>query len=126
MGCLEKANFEKLPGVVPLVECLSYVDAVVTLQTNQLGFERGGQCFCDFRLPPARLALNEKRAAQAQGEIDRHRQASISDVQLTLEERLKVVDRRGKHGGCLIHLARDRAVVRARSTYTGAIADRYS
>src|SRR5262245_16078845 len=116
MSRFEKANFQHLTRVVPLVKRLSHVDPVVTLQANQLGFERGSQRFRNLGLSHARLAFNKERPPQAQGEINRNGQAPIGYVQLTLEERLKIVDRSRMHGGCLTHLARARAEVSARST----------
>ncbi len=96
MRGLEQPDFEQLPGVVPFVERLGDVDALVALQANELGVERGGQRFGDFRLAHARFAFDEQRPSELQREIDGNRQAAFADVVFPGQKLLKVVDGRGE------------------------------
>ncbi len=73
---LEQPDLEDLPRVVPFVDRVADVDALVALQPDELGVERGGQHLRDLRLADAGLTFEEQRPPQPKREIHRHRQAA--------------------------------------------------
>ena len=95
--CLHQADFKQLPGVVPLVHRLADIQALVALQTDQLGVQRGRQHFSHFSLADAGLALEEQGPPELQGEKDGCREPAIGNVVVTLEECLDVVDGGWRH-----------------------------
>ena len=90
---LEETDLQELSRVVPLVERLRDVDALVTLKANQLGAERPCERLGDLRLADARFAFHKQRPAELQREPGRNRQAAIGDVLLAGEELCELVDR---------------------------------
>ena len=76
----EQSNLENLPRVVPLVDGVADVEALVALQANQLRAERGGEDLGHLGLADARLAFEKQRPLQAQREIGRHGEPSPGNV----------------------------------------------
>ncbi len=68
VGRVEDAQFEELSRVVPLVERVTHVQALVALQANQIGAERGRHRAGQRGLADAGLALEKQRALQAKRE----------------------------------------------------------
>ena len=79
-GGLGGAEVQQLAGVVPLVDGLVGVEALVALEADQLAAGPAGQRLGHLGLADAGLALEEQRALQAQGEEDRRRQALVGEV----------------------------------------------
>ena len=71
---------QQLPRVVPLVERLRRVDALVALQAYQRRVEHGGQRPSRLRLADACLALEQERLGQPQAEEHRRRKALVDEV----------------------------------------------
>ena len=71
---------EKLAGVVPLVDGLGDVDALVALQAQQLPAGPGRQHLGHLGLAHAGLALEQQRAVQGHGQEDRRRQPLVGQV----------------------------------------------
>jgi hypothetical protein len=89
----EQSNLEDLPRVVPLVDGVADVEALVALQADQLGVERGREDFRHFGLADPGLAFEEQRPLQAQREIGRDGEPSPGDVLLAGHGLLQLVDR---------------------------------
>ena len=119
---LHQPDFEELPRIVPLVHGVADIEAFVALQPYEVDVEARREHLCDVGLADARLALEEERALQLEGEINRRGQTPIGDVELALEQRLQLLDRRD--GGGQHYATRAAAAVRARLTHTGATAFR--
>jgi hypothetical protein len=64
-------DLQHLAGVVPLVQCLVGVDALVALQPDQLAAEHLGQNLGDLGLADTDLALEQDRAVQRQRDEQR-------------------------------------------------------
>jgi hypothetical protein len=86
-----------LPGVVPLIERLPGVDALVALQADQIGAEHTRERAPDLRLPDARLAFQQQRTAHGEREVERDREAAIGEVRLGAKRGLEVVRARERH-----------------------------
>ena len=124
-GRFHQPDFEELARVVPLVDGLADVEPLVALQPDQVGPEPGGEHLGDLCLADTRFTLEEKRTLQREGEVNGGGQAPVSDVELTREQRLELLD--GRDGcGRTPYLARSAAAVSARLTHTGTTAFRYS
>ena len=80
VGRVEDPQLEQLTRVVPLVERVPDVEALVALKADQVGVERGGHRGGQRGLADARLALEEQRPFQAQREKQRNNQPGIRDV----------------------------------------------
>ena len=83
---------QQLAGVVPLVDGLAGVDALVALQPHELAARPAGQHLGHLGLADAGLALEQQRALQAQGEEDRGGQALVGEVVVLGERGADVVD----------------------------------
>ena len=64
------------------------VEAFVTLQTNQVAAQGGGQRLGDFRLADAGLPFKQQRSLEFESKIRRRRETAIGDVELLFEKRL--------------------------------------
>ena len=95
---LQRPGVEQLARVVPLVERLAGVDALVALQADQPGLQDPRQRARDLGLADPRLALEQQRPAQPEGEEDGHREAAVGDVALAREGLLKLLDVGEIHG----------------------------
>src|SRR5690606_750186 len=85
------ADGEELARVVPVVEGVVDVDALVALQADEAGAGRGGERLRDLGLADARLALEQQRLLEAGGEEDGRRQPAVGEIALA-----------GKGGGRLL------------------------
>jgi hypothetical protein len=86
-AALRRAQGEELARVVPVVEGVVDVDALVALQADEPRAGGGGQRLGDLGLADARLALDQQRLAQLGGEEDGRRQRTVGEIAL-LGERL--------------------------------------
>jgi hypothetical protein len=89
---LEHAQLHELPCVVPLVDRVRDVEALVALQPDEVGVERRGQRARECRLADAGFALEEERTAETERQEARYRQAVVGDVVLRQEALLQVQD----------------------------------
>jgi hypothetical protein len=71
---------EQLAGVVPLVQCLGGVDALVALQPDQRRVQHECQRLGRLGLADARLAFEQQRLRQAHAQEHRRRQALVDEV----------------------------------------------
>jgi hypothetical protein len=76
----QRPDLQHLPGIVPLVQRLIGVDALVALQPDQPPAEDLRQHLGDLGLADADLALQQDGALQRQRDEQRRRQAAISQV----------------------------------------------
>ena len=86
-AALGGAQREQLARVVPVVERLVDVDALVALQADEARAGRAGERLGHLRLAHARLALDEQRQAELAGEEHRDGQRAVGEVAL-LAQRL--------------------------------------
>ena len=96
---VENPQLEQLPGVVPLVQGVTDVESLVTLEANQIGAERGGRSRRQRGLANPGFALEKERPPQAECQKDRHRETAVRDVVLVGEALLEIGDRAGKNVG---------------------------
>ncbi len=89
---LDRAEVQQLPGVVPLVDGLGGVDALVTLQAHELAARPARQDLRHLGLAHAGLALEQQRTLQAYGEEDRGGEALVGQVVVRGERGADVVD----------------------------------
>ena len=82
---------EELARVIPLVEGLPGVDALVALQADQLGAQHPGERPADLGLADARLTLEQQRPAHREGEVEGHGEAAVGQVRLGAKRGLEVV-----------------------------------
>src|SRR5262245_53632741 len=94
---LQDLRVEQLLGVLPLVEGLGLVQALVALQTQQRLPERAGQYLGELGLADAGGSFHQNRLPQMAGEVHDRRDRAAGDVSLRREALNHVVDR-GKHG----------------------------
>ena len=73
---------QQLAGVVPLVDGLGRVDALVALQPDQVAARPAGQDLRDLGLAHARLALEQQRLLQGDREMDGQGERPIGQVTL--------------------------------------------
>jgi hypothetical protein len=76
----EGADLQHLPRVVPLVQSLVGVDALVALQPDELAPEHGRERLGDLGLADADLALDQNRTPQRQRDEQRGGQSAVSQV----------------------------------------------
>jgi hypothetical protein len=81
-AALRRAQRQELARVVPVVQRLVEVDALVALQADQARAGRAGQRLGHLRLAHARLALDEQRLAQLAGQEHRGGQGAVGEVPL--------------------------------------------
>ena len=85
---------QQLLRVVPLVDGLGGVDALVALEAYERSTRPGGEGLGDLGLADAGLALEQDRTTQPQGEEDRRGEPLVSEVTLVGQCSNDVVDRR--------------------------------
>mgnify|MGYP001594628643 CR=1 FL=1 len=89
---LRSSDVEELARVVPLVDGMGDVQALVALQPDQARTE----CDCErlrrLRLADAGLAFQQQGLLQREREEERRRQAPIGQVVGSAERRLEIVD----------------------------------
>ena len=106
---------QQLAGVVPLVDGLGHVDALVALQAQQLAAGPRREDLGHLGLAHAGLALEQQRPVEDQGQEDRRGQALVGQVSLVGEGRGDVFDAQsGGSGGPADRV--DRAWLRQKPT----------
>src|SRR6185436_16422794 len=117
---LREADLDHLPRIVPLVHGVGGVESLVTLQAHERAAEPGRERLRHLGLAHARLALEEQRPLELQGQEDRSREPALGDVVLAREQRRRGVDARGMWGGVA------QAAPTARAAITEMSCARYS
>jgi len=77
---LEEPDGQHLAGVVPLVESMVGVEALIALEADEGFLEHRRQHLGDLGLPDACLTLEKQGPSQLQSQVHRHRQAAIGYV----------------------------------------------
>jgi hypothetical protein len=88
---LRRPDREQLAPVVPVVDGVVEVDALVALQPDQLGAGGGRERPCDLGLADPRLALEQQRLLERRGEEDGGGEAPVREIALP---------RQGLRDGC--------------------------
>src|SRR4029079_13750352 len=106
---------EELAGVVPLVDGLTDVDALVALEADQLAARPARQHLGHLALHNRVLSLEEERSAQTHGEVDGGGQAFVGQVAVP-RQRVGLLD----HGWRTAHLRPPAAAeaVSSRASFT--------
>src|SRR2546425_5620008 len=86
---------QQLPRIVPLVDRVREVDALVALEADQARAQHLGHDFGRLGLADARLTLDEERLLQLEREKDGRRQGAVADVAALAQTLLDVLDGRG-------------------------------
>ena len=94
---LRGADVEELARVVPLVDGVRDVEALVALEPDQPGAERRRERLRGLGLPDTRLAFEQERLLEREREEQRRREPAIGQVVGVSERRLEVVDRAEAH-----------------------------
>ena len=94
---LRRADVEQLPGVVPLVDGVRDVEALVALEPDQPRAEAARQRLRRLGLPHARLALEQQRLLEREREVERGREAAVREVARVPEAAFELVDRTERH-----------------------------
>ncbi len=81
---------EQLLAVVPLVEHLRLVEALVTLEADEAELERQGDGLRELGLAGAGGALDEDRLVESRGEIDDRRDLLVGEVADLREQRQRL------------------------------------
>jgi hypothetical protein len=82
---LGRPQRQELARVVPVVERVVQVDALMALQADEPRADRAGQRLGDLGLADAGLSLDEQRLAELGGEEDRRGQCPVGEVALAGE-----------------------------------------
>ena len=93
-GGLGGPEVEELASVVPVVDGLGGVDALVALQPDQLAARPRRQDLGQLGLADPGLAFDEQRPAQRDRQVDRRRQPLVGQVAVGREGGGDLVDRR--------------------------------
>ena len=94
----QRPDVQHLSRVVPLVQRLRRVDALVALQSDQLAPEHHRERLGDLGLADADLALEQQRTAQREGDEDRRGQAAVGEVP-TAAQRRNQLGHEARRGG---------------------------
>src|SRR5437899_2450320 len=86
---------QQLPRIVPLVDRVREVDALIALEADQPRAQHLGHDLGRLGLANARLALDEERLLQLEREKDGRRQGAVADVAALAQTALDVLDGRG-------------------------------
>ncbi len=108
----EALQVQQLAGVVPLIQRLARVDALIALQAHQLSTAGGGQRLGELGLADAGLALQEQRPPEHRGKVHGGGQPPVGQVVLGREAGLQRGDRMG--AGRLGHAATVRTPMSSR------------
>ena len=92
LALVQQPDVEQLARVVPFIDRVREVDALVALQTDQPRAEHVGHDLGRLGLADPGLALDEQRFFELQGEVDGSRQRPVADVPPLAQTRLDVVD----------------------------------
>ena len=82
-AALRGPDREELPGIVPVVDRVVQVDALVALQADEPGAPCRGQGARDLRLADSGLALEQQRLVEGEREPQGRRQGAVGQVALT-------------------------------------------
>ena len=102
-GGLREADREQLPRVVPLVDGLGDVDALVALQPDQRGGQRGAERFCGGGLSGARLALEQHRLAEPHRAEQGGRETLVGEIPDSVQPGLQRRHVRNRGGERIAH-----------------------
>src|SRR5450759_957327 len=91
----QKADVEQLARIVPLIDRVRQVDALVALEADEAGTQHVGHDLGRLGLADTGLAFDEQRFLELQRKEDRGRKASVTDVATLAQARLDVFDRGG-------------------------------
>ena len=91
-GRFTQPDFEQLAGVVPLVDRMPDVEALVALEPHEPRSEGRGQRGGDARLANTGFPFEQDRTRQLQGQVQRRGQTAVGDVRLSIEERSKRIN----------------------------------
>ncbi len=94
---LRRADVEELARVVPLVDRMRHVEALVALQADQARIEGGRERLRRLRLADAGLALEEHGLLEREREEERRREPSIGQVVRLAQGDFELVDRAKAH-----------------------------
>jgi hypothetical protein len=89
---LRGADVQQLPRVVPLVDGVGDVEALVALEPDQARLESGGERLGRLRLADPGLPLEQERLLERERQEQRRREPAIREVVRLAERRLEVVD----------------------------------
>ena len=92
LRCLERADVEQLAGVVPVVQGVGDVDALVALQPDQAPAGDERQRLRRLRLAHPGLALEEHRLLERECEREHGRKAAVGQIGVFGELRGERVD----------------------------------
>src|SRR5581483_4639373 len=73
-------DIEQLASIVPLIERLVGVNALVALEADQLAPEHRGKDFCKFRFADSNLSLEEDGSLKGHRHKHRRRQSAVREV----------------------------------------------
>jgi len=125
-----EADVEYLLGIVPFVERMADIEALIALQSDEPTSESRREHLCHFGLADAGFAFEEQWSLQPQGQEDRRRETLVGEVVVRRQRPRRgpatcPADRRGRPGRrrvrslpardplrLLRHRARDRHVYR--------------
>ena len=82
IGLAERADVQHLAGVIPLVERVVDVDALVALEADEITPQHGGEGLGELGLTDTHLALEEQGLAELECQQCGRRQAPVGDVAL--------------------------------------------
>jgi hypothetical protein len=85
LGRAARAQLQQLARIVPVVQRVVDVDALVALQPDERRAGRRGECLGELGLPDAGLAFEQQRAAQLQSEVDDGPKTLVDEVALLCE-----------------------------------------
>ena len=94
---LRGPDVEELARVVPLVDGVRDVEALVALEPDQPRVERGRERLRSLGLPHSGLTLEQHRLLEREREEERRREAAIGQVVGPAEGDLELVDRAKAH-----------------------------
>ena len=98
-AALGDAHMQQLARMVPVVERLRRVDALIALQADRLAAEDLGQPVGDLGLADARRAFEQQRLAELERQVERRHQRLVGEIAGGRERRVElVVGQRGGHG----------------------------
>ena len=108
---LRGADVEQLARVVPLVDGVSDVEALVALQADQPCAEHARERLRRLGLPDTGFALEENGLRQRERQVERGRETAVGQVVSVAKRVLQLVDRRELHISSVDHGLRQRATV---------------
>ena len=89
---LDEADFQHLPRVVPLIQRVGDINALVALEADEARVQQVRENLGDLRLADARFAFEQDWLVQTQREEERRRKRAIRDVAVLLQDMLNAVN----------------------------------